>query len=402
MKIKECRSCNNPNLDLILDLGEHAWCNNFLTKDQIGTEKIYPLQLVFCPACSLAQINYTIPKETMFAHHTYTSGTTKTLKQHFKYIAEKVIKTYNVTPNDLIIDIGGNDGTNLLQYKKLGCNNLLNVESARNIAQLARDADITTDIVFFDDQYAQEKLNAGMKKAKIINASGVFFHLEELHSVIQGIHKLLASDGVFVVQFMYFLDMLNKGTFDGIYHEHLCYYTLTSLCNLLSPYGLYLINAHHADIHSGSMIAYFSKTPKPLKKQVQMRLELEKQLINYDTFAYFKFQAQQTKIKLINTVLDDKDHDKKIVGLGSPAKGNTLLTYCDLNHEIVDELLEINPLKIGLYSPITHIPIVKQDSQPPDTTFILLSHNFSNEIMGEWLPYKCNVINPFKLGKENG
>ena len=131
--IHQCRSCSAPDLELILDLGYQPWCNDFLDRESVGKELFYPLKLVYCNKCEMLQLNFTVAKETMFVEHAYVSGTTTTLKRHFYSTAEENIKQFKLKNTDLIIDIGGNDGTQLLQYKKLGMNNLLNVESAKNI-----------------------------------------------------------------------------------------------------------------------------------------------------------------------------------------------------------------------------------------------------------------------------
>ena len=231
-----CRSCNSERLSSILDLGDQPWCNNFLTKDQIGKESIYPLNLMHCNDCGLLQLSHTVPKETMFADHSYLSGVTKTLRDHFYDVAIENVKQFKINDNDLVVDIGGNDGTQLLQYKKAGINNLLNVECAKRVSDVSRKNGIKTITQYFNKQCVEKYI--GKKSVKLYNASGVFFHLEELKSVIEGIKFSLRDDGVLIVQFMYAGTMIEKLNFDTIYHEHLLYYTISSLENLLSRYNL--------------------------------------------------------------------------------------------------------------------------------------------------------------------
>jgi hypothetical protein len=148
----KCRSCGNEHLDKIIDLGKHPWCNDFLTEERVGTEESYPLELWFCNDCELLQLNYTVPKETMFKNHTYVSSTTKTLKKHFLELAKENKEQFGLTENDLILDIGGNDGTQLLQYKSIGLTNVLNVESANNISQLSINSGVRTINDFFNEE----------------------------------------------------------------------------------------------------------------------------------------------------------------------------------------------------------------------------------------------------------
>ncbi|MHA2039607.1 MAG: methyltransferase, partial [Promethearchaeota archaeon] len=212
-----CRSCKNDQLKLVIDLGIQAWCNNFLQKSEIGKEQTYPLRMFRCEKCGLCQLDTTVPKEIMFKEHTYVSGTTQSLKDHFYKVAKENIEQFDLKDGDVIYDIGGNDGTQLIQYRKLGINSVINIESATNIAKLSSKNGIPTMNEFFNEDFVRAD---SLGEIKLINAAGVFFHLEELHSVIRGIKLSLQEDGVFVVQFMYLGDMLEKLSFDGIYHEH--------------------------------------------------------------------------------------------------------------------------------------------------------------------------------------
>ena len=232
----KCRGCDGNNFRSVLDLGEQPWCNDFLKEEQLGKELEYPLRMVHCNDCELLQLDHTVPKETMFSDHKYLSGPTKSLTKHFLRLAAGNRTQFNLKEDDIILDIGGNDGAQLLQYKRLGLNNCVNVESAGAIAKISQDAGITTINDFFNEECV--KNNFEKNSVKLINAAGVFFHLEELHSVIRGIKYALKEDGVFVIQFMYAGAMVDNGNFDTVYHEHLCYYTLRSVEKLLEPYGL--------------------------------------------------------------------------------------------------------------------------------------------------------------------
>jgi len=401
-----CRSCGSKNLESILNLGKHAWCNDFITKSQTGKEPIYPLHMVFCHECQLAQLDYTVDKEVMFTDHSYVSGTTKTLRDHFFEVAEENKKQFDLQEDDMIIDIGGNDGTQLLQYLKVGCGNLLNIESASNIAKLSKDSGIPTVAKFFNEECVD--ILGIENKVKLINASGVFFHLEELHSVIRGIKKCLQEDGVFVVQFMYLGDMIKKLSFDGIYHEHLCYYSIQSLSNLLRPYGLEIFDAHHSEIHGGSIIAKVCHSESNREKTERfIALEKEdKDLVSYESLKSFAEKVMLFKENFKSKIKQITDSGKKIYGFGAPAKGNTLLTYCGIDSNVLECIFEVNDMKVGLYTPYTHIPIVKEDhSIVEDGSYgLLLSWNFSNEIISkcsDLVDRGVEFISPFAIeGKE--
>tara|TARA_R110002020_G_scaffold118029_2_gene269814 strand:- start:4026 stop:5288 length:1263 start_codon:yes stop_codon:yes gene_type:complete len=377
-----CRSCDSTQLSSILDLGLHPWCNDFLKKEMVGKEESYPLHLVHCEKCELLQLNFTVPKETMFEDHTYVSSTTNTLKKHFYELAEENKNQFNLTDDDLIVDIGGNDGTQLLQYIKAGMNNVLNVESASKIGQLAIDDGVPTLLEFFNEETVKTRIGDG--SIKLINASGVFFHLEELHSVIKGIKRGLSKDGIFVVQFMYAGTMIEKLNFDTIYHEHLCYYTLKSLTNLLAPYGLEIFDAYYSDIHSGSIIAKIKHVGGKYEKTERYITTLKNdEKYTKEEFLNFSKSIESTRFKLKNLLSDLRleNPSLKIYAYGAPAKGNTLLNYFDINKSLIDKCVEVNDLKIGRFLPKSHIPIVKESLDDLPDYYLLLSHNFAKEIL---------------------
>jgi len=382
----ECRICGNTNLDLALDLGQQPWCNDFRLSTDPEAEK-YPLRLVLCPVCELAQLDYTVKKEVMFTNHTYVSGTTKTLANHFFKLAKENKHQFNLQPDDFIVDIGGNDGTQLLQYAKLGFTNLLNVESASNIADIAVRRGVNTVCSFFNEGFVDKIQQANPTqdiKAKLINASGVFFHLEELHSVCRGITKLLDDEGVFVVQFMYLKDIIEHRAFDAIYHEHLCYYTLKSLQHLMWMHDMVLLDAYASEIHGGSMMAKFVKrnSLKVVSQRAMSWLQDEGH-IDLTTLGVFAYDIEVMRGNVVKMLRDLKSQGKKIYGYGSPAKGTTFLTYCGIDTSIIDKLVEVNRLKVGLITPGTRIPIeLESETDLPDYYFVL-AWNFIDEIIAK-------------------
>lgn len=374
-----CRCCGGDRLFSILNLGDQPWCNNFLTAEEVGKETKYPLHLVYCPVCELLQLNYTVPKEVMFKKHTYLSGVTQTLKRHFYDLAKENVDQFGLKEHDLIIDIGGNDGTQLAQYQRAGCKNVLNVESADNIAKISENAGIPTLNSFFNEETAKT-LPPG--KTKLINASGVFFHLEELHSVLRGIKYLLADNGVFVVQFMYAGTMIDKLNFDTIYHEHLCYYTLTSLAYLLDLYDLRIFDAYYSPIHSGSIIAKIRHGNDLRYNTPRYYTTLNKdKTYTLQKFQDFAKKVEDRRYKLRYELNKLIAQGKKIYTYGAPAKGNTLLNYFDIGVDLIQKAVEVNPLKIGLYLPGSHIPIVKESLDDVPDYYLLLAHNFLEEIL---------------------
>jgi 2-polyprenyl-3-methyl-5-hydroxy-6-metoxy-1,4-benzoquinol methylase len=376
-----CRVCDSNNLELAIDLGLQPWANNFLKKEEVGKELFYPLRVLYCHDCSTVQLDTTVPKETMFADHTYLSGITKSLSEHFKNIAEEADSRFFKDINDKsVLDIGSNDGTQLKHFKALGYD-VLGVESSKTIAKIANDNGIKTLNKFFNLETAKE-IN---RKFNIINAAGVFFHLEELHSVTDGIKESLADNGVFVVQFLYMKRILDNLAFDQIYHEHLLYYNLKTIETLLNRHGLAMFDAYLSPIHGGSIIGFIThKGERASSERLQkMRKEEDEAKSNeFSTYLEFSRKIKKMKEENIAYLKTKKAEGKKIFGMGAPVKGNTLLNCFKIGKEYLDCLVEKNELRRGLYSPGMHLEILieKELPQPPDVYYVL-AWNFKKEIL---------------------
>jgi len=376
-----CRVCDSTDLELAIDLGSQPWANNFLKKEEVGKEPFYPLRVLFCHNCSTVQLDTTVPKETMFSDHTYLSGVTKSLSEHFRTIAEEAdSRFFRNKRSKSVLDIGSNDGTQLKHFKTLGYD-VLGVESSKTIAKIANDSGIKTLNKFFNLETAKE---IG-RKFDVINAAGVFFHLEELHSAAEGIRESLADNGVFIVQFLYMKRIVENLAFDQIYHEHLLYYNLKSIETLLSRHGLSIFDAYVSPIHGGSMIAF--ATHKGKKKPSGRLEKLEKEedeakSNEFSTYLDFAKRIEKMKEEDIGYLKAKKAEGKRIYGMGAPVKGNTLLNYFKIGKQYLDYLVEKNELRRGLYSPGMHLEILieKELKQPPDVYYVL-AWNFKKEIL---------------------
>ena len=375
-----CRVCDSGDLEPVIDLGQQPWCNNFLHADEIGKEPYYPLRVVYCHNCKTAQLDFTVPKEIMFGDHTYLSGVTQSLSEHFRTVAEAADnKFFKHKSNKSILDIGSNDGTQLKHYKNLGYH-IQGVESSKTTADIANQAGLSTLNDFFNLNVAK---SLG-RKYQLINASGVFFHLEELHSVTEGIYEALADDGVFIVQFLYMKQIMENMAFDQIYHEHLLYYNIETINQLLSRHDLHMFDAYLSPIHGGSIIGYIAK--KQHKKSDRLnRLIADENMAkanDIDTYKAFYDRIQIMKAKNIEYLEKQKKAQKTVYGMGAPVKGNTLLNYFGVGCDHIQFLVEKNKLRKNLYSPGTHIQIVLEDElQSPPDVYYVLAWNFKKEIL---------------------
>lgn len=376
-----CRICDSTHLEPVIDLGNQPWCNNFLKKEEIGKEPFYPLRVLFCHDCHTSQLDFTVKKEIMFGDHTYLSGTTKSLSEHFRAIAEEIdSRFYAGQTTKSILDIGSNDGTQLKHFQALGYE-VLGVESSKTTARIANDAGVPTLNAFFN----QETMKSIGKQFDVFNASGVFFHLEELHSVCEGIKQGLKQDGVFVVQFLYMKSIMENLAFDQIYHEHLLYYTLETIEKLLNRHGLSMFDAYLASIHGGSIIGYISHqgNREPESRLLAMREEEQASGCNsIEAYRDFDQRIKRMKQENLDYLNAAKAAGKRVYGFGAPVKGNTMLNYFGVGPELIECLVEKNDLRRGLYSPGMHIPLLIEDevTESPDIYYVL-AWNFKKEIL---------------------
>jgi SAM-dependent methyltransferase len=376
-----CRVCDQNVFETILDLGDQPWGNGFTNPEKVKTEKAYPLRLVYCISCSTSQLDFTIRKEEMFIDHTYLSGTTVTLEKHFEAIAKSVHTRFlDQIKSPRVLDIGSNDGTQLVQYKNLGCE-VLGVESASFVSDVANKNGIKTLNAFFNLELAESLDN----KFDVINASGVFFHLEELHSVCEGIKLVLDQEGVFVVQFIYMKLMQDNTAFDQIYHEHLLYYTLKTIRTLLDRHGLEMFDAEISEIHGGTVVGYIGHPGNRPISELLLTLINEEEVSganSVERYRVFAAEAHEARTKTLAWVDRRIAEGKTIYGLGAPVKGNTLLNFFGLGPDRIRFLTERNPLRKGLLSPGMHIPVIMDDELPeqPDS-YLVLAWNFKEEIL---------------------
>ena len=378
-----CRICDSTDLEKVIDLGMHPWCNHFLKRDEVGKEPYYPLRVVYCRSCSAAQLDYTVKKEVMFGDHTYLSGVTSSLSEHFGTVAREVGSRFSGDASGRsVLDIGSNDGTQLKHFQKLGYD-VLGVESSKTAAKIANDAGVPTLHAFFNLETAR----AIGRKFDAVNAAGVFFHLEELHSVTDGIRESLKPEGVFVVQFLYMKRIVENLAFDQIYHEHLLYYNLRTLETLLSRHGLTLFDAYLSPIHGGSVIAFVthkSSAPRPTDRLEAMRAAEDRDGSNQiGTYLQFADRILRFREQNLAYLRAAKAAGKRVWGFGAPVKGNTMLNYFGVGTELIECLVERNALRRGLFrARIPHIPVVIEDELTglPDIYYVL-AWNFKEEIL---------------------
>lgn len=353
--IKSCRICKNKKLKLIFSLGRQPLANNLLTMQDEKCET-YPLELVQCKHCGLIQLNYIVDKNKLFDNYFYIPSLAKTYLSHFDNLSRTLIKLLNLKRDDLVIDIGGSDGSLLRFFKKRGMR-VINIEPARNITSSVYKIN-----KYFDEKTARE-IVAEHGKAKLATATNVFAHIEDLYAFIAALDILLDEDGIFFAQFPDVRFLLKKNQFDTVYHEHLSYFTYEPLHHLFMNSPFELFKVENSEIHGGSMRIY-----------VRRRVNL---------MADFSQNVKIIKKELTNYLRSKKKAGKKIAAFGAAAKGMTLLYYCGFDNKLIDYIADGTPYKQGKFSPGTRIKIVTEAELAKDKPdiILILAWNYRDEII---------------------
>lgn len=388
-----CRSCSERGLQLILSLHETPLANNLLSAEKLDeSEAFYPLELAFCPHCTMVQITHTVSPAELFEEYLYFSSFSDTMLRHAAAIAHDLIKSRQLDEKSLVVEIASNDGYLLKNFVDAGIP-VLGIEPARNIAEEANAAGIHSLPEFFSAELAAKLATEGVR-ADVMLANNVMAHVPDINSVVRGIKVLLKPNGVFVTESPYLKDMIDHLEFDTIYHEHVFYHSLTAMENLFRRHGLKAIDAQRVPIHGGSLRLTFAHEDYPADlSRVQALLDEEKNWGVGDWESYHRFAARVEELRdSLKTKLHDlKAQGKSIAAYGASAKGSTLLNYFGIGRDVLDFVVDRSTVKQGLYTPGTHLPIYAPEhllEVQPDYV-LLLTWNFAEEILEQQSEYRA-------------
>ncbi|HKN19683.1 MAG TPA: class I SAM-dependent methyltransferase [Dissulfurispiraceae bacterium] len=388
-----CRFCNRADIFKFLELGTMALANSFLTRRELHkvSEPKYPLDVFFCEQCGLVQIGYVVPPEALFKDYIYFSSTSDLVHKHAAYLAQSFQKRFALTDQSKVVEIASNDGTVLQYFKKTGVN-ILGIEPAANIAKVAVEAGIETVNDFFNETTSQAVRNQ-RGAADIILARHVFAHVPEIHDFVRGLKTLLAPNGVVAIEAPYLIDFIEKNEFDTIYHEHYSYLSVRSMSYLFNMYDMEVFDAERTAIHGGSIIYFIGHIG--LRKKTDavsdiIKAEVEKGLDKKESYLAFAKRTAAIRDDLLALLKHFKNAGKKIAAYGAPAKGNTLLNYCDITTDLVEYTVDKSPYKQNLYTPGTHLPVYHPDKLLQDMPdyVLLLAWNFADEVLDQQKAYR--------------
>jgi SAM-dependent methyltransferase len=380
-----CRSCGGSELEPVLSLGETPLANALIAPDAVDdTEERFPLDLVFCRTCALVQITEDVPPEILFRDYVYFSSFSDTVLENARAIATRLADERTIS---LVVEIASNDGYLLQHYAARGVP-VLGIEPARNIAEVAREKGIDTIAEFFTEDFARELVAHG-KRADVIHANNVLAHVADLHGFIAGIAALLRDDGVAVIEVPYLRELIEQLEFDTIYHEHLCYFSLTALDTLFARHGLTIFDVERLPIHGGSLRIFAGREER--RESVLRLLEEERAWGVATADAYLDFGARVRALcATLRTKLAELKRDgARIAAYGASAKGTTLLSFSGVGSEL-DFVADRSTAKQGKLTPGTRLPIVPPEelvARMPDYV-LLLAWNFAPEIMRQQDEYR--------------
>ena len=387
-----CRVCGGRDLVRFLDLGLMPLVNRYLNSSDDGRdEPRFPLEILFCRACSLSQLSVVVDPKVLYSEYDYHSSVSKTFQQHCEEMAASQWREFGLTAQDFVVEIASNDGCLVSKFQKLGCK-VLGVEPAVNLAELANDAAVPTLNEFWS-QAAADRILREHGPARLVVATNVLAHVDDLHGFFRAVASLLRPDGALVFEVPYMVNFMNRAEFDTAYHEHLSYFLLRPLKQALEANGLALANAQEFEIHGGSIRVTArpaSGAPAP-SDGVQRLLSWEEELGLHEEATYLRFASHVAMLKeeLTAFVHALKARGKKLAAYGASAKGNILLNYCGIGKDMLDYVVDDTPAKQGKLYPGNHLPIVNRSQlhASPPNYLLLLAWNFVDEMVKNTAEY---------------
>lgn len=394
MTVPACRSCGNAPLVAVLSLGRTPLANALRSEQELtASEPTFPLDLGFCPRCTLVQITETIAPPELFRDYVYFSSFSDTMLRHAMELARRMIGEQRLGAGSLVIEAASNDGYLLKNYKAAGVP-VLGIEPARNVAKVAIEQHgIPTRQEFFDSAFAN-RLAAEGQRADVFHAHNVLAHVPDLNGFVTGIRTVLKPSGVAVIEVPYVKDMLDHCEFDTIYHEHLSYFSLTALDRCFRRHGLVIVDVERVPIHGGSLRLFAIPVERvngvPPRVSTLLAEEAMWSVGTPEPYLAFAARVSQIKASLRMLLSNLKAAGLRIAAYGASAKGSTLLNYCGIGPETLDFVVDRSTFKQGKFTPGTRLRIYSPDKlleEQPDFT-LLLTWNFADEILRQQEEYR--------------
>lgn len=384
-----CRVCNSQITEFF-SLGEMPLVNSFLKEEEVSSEEKFDLSVGFCPNCYLVQLMEIVSPEKLFRDYVYFSSTSKTILKHNEKTVNYLKERLNLTSESLVLEIASNDGAFLQYFKKLEIQ-ILGIDPAQNIAEIANQRDIKTIPEFFNHSFAK-KLKEERTQADLIYGANVLAHVPEIVDFAKGVKEVLKPKGTTIFEFPY-LGGLMENKFDIIYHEHVFYYSLIALRSLFEKVDLEIYDVEMIDMQGGSLRIFIShpgsfSISENVKKLADQ--EVKEGFDKVETYKKINENINQLKEELISLLDGLKKEGKKIAAYSAPAKGNILLNYFGINDDYLDFIVDKAKEKQGFYTPGTHFfvhPPQKITEEKPDY-LLILCWNIADEVVKQLDDYR--------------
>jgi len=409
MKTVHCRYCGSELNQNFVDLGMSPLSNSYLNAEQINQkEPFYPLHVFVCNNCLLVQLEEFESPQNIFTNYAYFSSYSKTWLDHAQEYVNMMISRFGFDEKSQIIEIASNDGY-LLQYFKEKKIPILGIEPAVNVGEVAEKKGIPTIFKFFGTETAKKLVNLD-KKADLLLGNNVLAHVPNLNDFVKGLKILLKPNGVITMEFPHLLQLIQQNQFDTIYHEHFSYFSFLVVQKIFSSHQLTIFDVDEIPTHGGSLRIYAKHEENQELKVSENILKLIKKEYEFGldkiiTYSNFQKKVELLKQQICKFFISIKKEGKTIIGYGAPAKGNTLLNYCEIGNEVINYTVDKNPHKQGLFLPGTHIPIESPEKikiTKPDY-ILILPWNLKDEIIQqinfirEWSGKFVTVIPKVKI-----
>jgi SAM-dependent methyltransferase len=388
-----CRSCGSEDLETILSLGEQPLANALRPLDDAEAPELrFPLDVAFCPACGLVQLTVSVPPSVLFEEYPYFSSYSDTVVANARELVERLVREDALDDSDLAMEIASNDGYLLQHYQRAGVP-VLGVDPAENVAAVAVANGVPTRCDFFGRALGEELRDDGTQ-ASVLHANNVLAHVPDVAGVVQGIAAVLRDDGSAVIETPYVRDLVDRVEFDTIYHEHLFYYSVTSLSRLFRANGLAVTSVERIPIHGGSLRVFAQRADAAEPDPSVTAILAEEAALGIDTADYFRDFAARVDtllVELRELLADLRAQGRRIAGYGAAAKATVLLNALGVGSETIEFVADRSPHKQGRLIPGTRIPIVPAEQlleERPDDT-VLFSWNFADEVLAQQAEYRA-------------
>ncbi len=390
--ISACRSCGSTQLHLVADLGSTPLANALLTREQLSQQELtFPLRLVFCPDCTLAQITETVRPDVLFGTYLYASSYSDTMLRHAEAICDELCRERRLTNSSLVVEIASNDGYLLQSFAKRGIP-VLGIEPAANIAAIAQRRGVHTRVTFFSDSLADQLAREGVY-ADVILANNVLAHVPDINGFIAGVKKILKPGAIARFEFSYVGALIRSLEFDFIYHEHIFYFSGHSIEGLLRRHGLVFTDVAYLPVHGGSLAVTAALQSNPFGRRRVEQLLVEESDRGLDQLPFYtdfggRILANIRELKSLTSQL--RSAGNRICAYGASAKGSTLLNTACLEPGTIEYVVDRSPLKQGLFTPGTRLPIFPTERLAEDRPdyVLLLAWNLLDEILEQQKAYR--------------